>query len=168
MMLRQGLHICCFLVAISLLGTLVACTAGKAIPTDMAEPVSSERLDWETDPGRILMQPAAFYGSDEAIRITETVLLHQSNNSGWPQTYPLDLSGYSKYITFNDDAMIGVMTVLRDVAKGDEAYAFVDKERRQQAAAAVEKGIACILQCQIVRLVRGGQADGHPGRGGRR
>jgi PelA/Pel-15E family pectate lyase len=88
--------------------------------------------------------------SEKAIRIAENVLLHQSNNGGWPQTYLLDLSGYSKYITFNDDAMIGVMTVLCDVAERDEAYAFVDEERRQQAAVAVQKGIVCILQCQIV------------------
>jgi PelA/Pel-15E family pectate lyase len=62
----------------------------------------------------------------------------------------VDLSGYSNYITFNDDAMTSVITVLRDIAKGDELYSFVDKARQEKAAAAVEKGIACILQTQIV------------------
>ena len=43
------------------------------------------------------------------------LLKAQYPNGGWPQFYP-DLSGYYKHITFNDDAMIGVMKLLRDVA----------------------------------------------------
>jgi PelA/Pel-15E family pectate lyase len=208
------LGIVCLLVAIP------ACTA---VPARTAEPPPST-LRWQGGPGTSLRQPSEFYGSAEAIRIAETVLLYQSenggwpknydriaelsedkrqevllmkgrqdttfdngsthtevqflvrvyqatederykesalngidfmlkaqhDNGGWPQTYPLDLSGYSKYITFNDDAMIGVMTVLRDIAKGDGLYSFVDQERRERAAIAVQKGIACILQTQIV------------------
>ena len=37
----------------------------------------------------------------------------QYANGGWPQFYP-DTSGYRKYITFNDSAMVGVMKVLQD------------------------------------------------------
>ena len=43
------------------------------------------------------------------------LLKAQYANGGWPQFYP-DLSGYYKHITYNDDAMIGVLKLLRDVA----------------------------------------------------
>ena len=77
------------------------------------------------------------------------LLKAQYPNGGWPQFYP-DLSGYYKHITFNDDAMIGVMKLLRDVAAAKPAYAFVDEARRAAAARAVEKGIECILKTQVV------------------
>lgn len=73
----------------------------------------------------------------------------QYPNGGWPQFYP-DLSGHYKHITYNDDAMIGVMKLLRDVAAGNPNYAFVDDARRARAASAVEKGIECILKTQVV------------------
>ena len=71
----------------------------------------------------------------------------QYDNGGWPQSYPA--RGYSRYITFNDGAMIGVMSVLRDIARKKPEYAFVDEIRRQKAHDAVQKGIECILRCQI-------------------
>lgn len=77
------------------------------------------------------------------------LLKAQYANGGWPQFYP-DLSGYYKHITFNDNAMIGVMKLLRDVAAAKPAYAFVDEARRASAAKAVEKGIECILKTQVV------------------
>jgi PelA/Pel-15E family pectate lyase len=73
----------------------------------------------------------------------------QYQNGGWPQFYP-DLSGYYKHITFNDDAMVGVMKLLRDVAAAKPAYAFVDEARRADARKAVEKGIDCILKTQVM------------------
>ena len=77
------------------------------------------------------------------------LLKAQYPNGGWPQFYP-DLTGYYKHITYNDDAMIGVMKLLRDVAGGKAVYGFVDKERRARAASAVEKGIECILKTQVI------------------
>lgn len=77
------------------------------------------------------------------------LLKAQYPNGGWPQFYP-NLSGYYKHITFNDDAMIGVMKLLRDIAANKPAYAFVDETRRVAAARAVEKGIECILKTQVV------------------
>jgi PelA/Pel-15E family pectate lyase len=73
----------------------------------------------------------------------------QYANGGWPQFYP-DLKGYYKHITFNDDAMIGVMSLLREIARTQPPFAFVDEERRAKADSAVEKGIACILKCQVI------------------
>jgi len=73
----------------------------------------------------------------------------QYDNGGWPQFYP-NRRGYSRYITFNDNAMIGVMSVLRDIAEKKGDYTFVDEGRRRKAKEAVQKGIECILKCQIV------------------
>jgi PelA/Pel-15E family pectate lyase len=77
------------------------------------------------------------------------LLKAQYSNGGWPQFYP-NLTGYHKHITFNDDAMIGVMTLLCDVAAAKPVYAFVDDARRAAARRAVEKGIECILKTQVV------------------
>ena len=77
------------------------------------------------------------------------LLKAQYPNGGWPQFYP-DLNGYYKHITFNDNAMIGVMKLLRDVAASKPAYAFVDERRRAAAAKAVEKGIDVILKTQVI------------------
>ncbi|MEM1067303.1 MAG: pectate lyase [Planctomycetota bacterium] len=84
-----------------------------------------------------------------ALRGIEFMLAAQYDQGGWPQRYP-NAKGYSKHITFNDNAMIGVMTVLRDVAEGRTPYRFIDEETRNRAAAAVQNGIGCILNCQIV------------------
>ncbi len=77
------------------------------------------------------------------------LLKAQYPNGGWPQFYPLR-DGYYKHITFNDNAMINVMKLLRDVAAAKPAYTFVDDARRARAAKAVEKGIDVILKTQIV------------------
>jgi len=73
----------------------------------------------------------------------------QYDNGGWPQRYP-NPRGYSRHITFNDGAMIGAMSVLRDIAEKKPDYTFVDEGRRKQAEKAVQKGAECILKCQII------------------
>ena len=76
------------------------------------------------------------------------LLAAQYANGGWPQYFPLQ-EGYYTHITFNDNAMINVMEVLRDAAGGKDPFAFVDAARREKARAAVDRGIACILRCQV-------------------
>jgi len=76
------------------------------------------------------------------------ILKAQYGNGGWPQSYP-NAGGYSRHITFNDGAMTGVMTALRDIAQDEASYPFVNTKARAHCAEAVAKGIRCILQCQI-------------------
>jgi len=83
------------------------------------------------------------------IKGLDYLLKAQYGNGGWPQYYPR-LKGYYKHITFNDDAMTGVMELLRKVARKDRGYTFVDDARRSLAEKAVAKGIECILKTQIV------------------
>ena len=72
----------------------------------------------------------------------------QYPNGGWPQYFPLR-EGYYSRITYNDNAMVNVLTLLRDVSGGDAPYAFVDRPRRAQASAVVARGIDVILRSQI-------------------
>jgi len=76
------------------------------------------------------------------------LLAAQYPNGGWPQYFPLR-PGYYTHITFNDDAMADVLEVLRDASRGKEPFKFVDADRRARAAAAVAKGIECILRAQV-------------------
>jgi len=86
---------------------------------------------------------------DAFLKGVDYLLKAQYPNGGWPQYYPLR-AGYYSHITYNDNAMIGVMKLLRDIARRKPDYAFVDEDRRQRAEKAVEKGIECILKTQVV------------------
>jgi PelA/Pel-15E family pectate lyase len=76
------------------------------------------------------------------------LLSSQYENGGFPQFYPLK-KGYYTHITFNDDAMIGVLELFRDIAEKKGDYKFVDEDRRLKAEAAVKKGTALILKLQV-------------------
>jgi PelA/Pel-15E family pectate lyase len=75
-------------------------------------------------------------------------LAAQYPNGGWPQYFPLR-KGYYSNITFNDNAMIRVMTLLRDVSSGEGAFSFVDDAHKEAASLAVQKGVECILRTQV-------------------
>lgn len=85
---------------------------------------------------------------DGFVKGLDYLLKAQYANGGWPQYYPR-LTGYYKHITFNDDAMVGVMTLLREIARKGSAYGFVDDARRRKAEQSVQKGIDCILKTQV-------------------
>ena len=72
----------------------------------------------------------------------------QYPNGGWPQRFPLQ-DNYGRHITFNDNAMLGVMRVLKDISDNKPDYAFVSDSDRKHAKEAFDKGIDCILNCQI-------------------
>lgn len=76
------------------------------------------------------------------------LLAAQLPNGGWAQYYP-ERKGYYTHITFNDNAMVNVLKVLRAAAQKDPDYAFLSEERRTKAATAFIKGIECILRCQV-------------------
>jgi PelA/Pel-15E family pectate lyase len=76
------------------------------------------------------------------------ILSAQYANGGWPQFYP-DTSGYRKYITFNDGAMIGVMKLLQRIVNRDNDYKIIDKALYEKVFISFEKGIECILNSQI-------------------
>ncbi len=82
---------------------------------------------------------------NEGIRF---ILSAQYNNGGWPQFYP-DTSGYRKYITFNDGAMMGVIKLLQRVVNEESDYTIVDAKLYDKIVNSFEMGIECILNTQI-------------------
>lgn len=77
----------------------------------------------------------------------EAILSAQYPTGGWPQNFPPGKQ-YHRHITFNDGAMVGVMRFLREVARSPDLN-FVSEPQRRAAQAAFDRGIQCILRCQI-------------------
>ncbi len=143
----------------------------KAYHTEIERPADGGKLEWdgiatidngatyselrilaraitlETDKERAAKITAAFYQGIDA------VIEAQYKNGGWPQRFPPGQPGqaaYDKHITFNDNAMNRLMVELKEAAQGTAPYAFVDEEHRKKCQAAFDKGVDCILKCQIV------------------
>lgn len=76
------------------------------------------------------------------------LLSSQYENGGFPQFFPLK-KGYFSHITYNDDAMIGVLDLFRDIAEKADDHKFVDEERRKKCEASVAKGLALTLKLQV-------------------
>lgn len=73
----------------------------------------------------------------------------QYQNGGWPQYYP-DSALYRSQITYNDNAMVNVLNVLQDVVEKKNGFDVIGSPLRTAAAVAVQKGIQCILNTQII------------------
>ena len=74
----------------------------------------------------------------------------QYSNGGWPQFYPL-AEGYYTHITYNDDAMVNVLKLMRDAARGKAPLGFLPDSLRAKAKASLDKGVDCILKTQVVQ-----------------
>jgi len=76
------------------------------------------------------------------------ILKAQYQNGGWPQFYPLK-KGYYTHITYNDDAMVNVLLLLKEIANQTSFYSIKPpKETVEKAKKAFDKGIDCILKTQ--------------------
>lgn len=83
-------------------------------------------------------------------KAVDYLLSGQYANGGWPQFWP-EMHGYQIHITFNDDAMVNTMTLLRDIVLQKAPYQgkLTTKEQRKKAQTAFDKGVECILATQI-------------------
>nr|MBD3622676.1 pectate lyase [Sunxiuqinia sp.] len=86
---------------------------------------------------------------DGCLKGLEFMLDAQYENGGWPQYYPLK-ENYSRQITFNDGAYMGIMKTLRMIIQEDPSFSFLDDDIRLRIETAYEKGLECILNSQIV------------------
>ena len=75
------------------------------------------------------------------------ILAAQYPNGGFPQLHPPGKQ-YHRHITFNDGTMIRLLRLLRSVAD-DEWRGLVEPEGRDAARRALDRGVHCILGCQI-------------------
>lgn len=75
----------------------------------------------------------------------------EKSKGGWSQYWPLSGNGsYQDYITFNDDLMTNVLKILLDVNKNTGDFLdIVDDATRQKCQAAFDRGINCIIACQV-------------------
>lgn len=96
-----------------------------------------------TGPARAAAWRAAF------LRGTRYLLAAQYPNGGWPQVWPLE-GGYHDAVTYNDDAMVLVMELMRNVAEAQGDFAFTPRPLRTRARASFARGLHCILATQIV------------------
>lgn len=96
------------------------------------------------DPGA----PGAAPRRDAFARGLDYILAAQYPNGGFPQVYPL-AGGYHDAITFNDDAMVHILELLRAIAERKPAYAFVSADRAALAGERYARGLACVLATQL-------------------
>lgn len=88
----------------------------------------------------------------EAVRRGLYYLLSgQYAHGGWPQFWP-EKKGYHAQVTFNDDAMVNTLRLLRDVHRRQPPFQgdIAGRKLRRRSAKAFDKGIECILNTQIV------------------
>lgn len=84
------------------------------------------------------------------LKALQYILDGQYENGGWPQIWP-NTEGYHAHITFNDDAIANILFIFDDIRNERAPYEgdLLDKATRKQVATAFDKGIECILTCQI-------------------
>ncbi|SFC28063.1 pectate lyase, PelA/Pel-15E family [Parapedobacter composti] len=86
--------------------------------------------------------------ADAARRGVDYLLEAQYPGGGWPQYYP-DARLYRSQITYNDDAIINVLNLLKAIADGIHGDVF-DTDYRKKAQHAVDRGVQNILATQVV------------------
>lgn len=119
--------------------------------------------DATTEPMRFLAGAYRAHGDprhrDAFLRGLGWLLAAQYPTGCWPQVYPLQ-GGYHDAATYNDDAMVNALRVLRDVSWG--RFDFVPEPERRRAAGALERGVECVVASQVVvDGVRTGWAQQH-------
>ena len=87
---------------------------------------------------------------DAVVRGFDYMFKAQYANGGWPQFYPLS-EGYYTHITYNDDAMVNVLKLMRDAVKGKAPFGFLPDSIKAAAKTSLDKGISCILKTQVVQ-----------------
>jgi len=85
---------------------------------------------------------------DACLKGIDFILSAQYPNGGWPQFFP-DTSGYAKHITFNDGVMTGIMELLYGIVLKKKHFSFLDTRVHEKVKTAFDKGMECILKCQI-------------------
>jgi pectate lyase len=85
---------------------------------------------------------------DAFVKGYDYILKAQYPTGGWPQFFPPPAKTYHRHITFNDEAMVRLMLFLRETYTSSD-YGFLDEPRKTAARAAFDRGIDCILKCQV-------------------
>lgn len=147
------------------------CTGGWPKNIDMASPMTDEgkakvladksrKDDSTTDNNATSMQMtylARLYQATSDVKYrdgfrkgVDYLLSGQYKNGGWPQFWPV-MRDYQIHITFNDDAMVNTMEMLRDMYDGKAPYGgtLCDPSMKKRLKKAFDMGVECILATQI-------------------
>lgn len=86
------------------------------------------------------------------LRGLQMIRVAQKGCGGWSQYWPLSNdNGYQDYVTFNDDLVVNVLKILRDIYNNTGDFANItDAATREACQAAFNRGVQCILDCQII------------------
>lgn len=76
------------------------------------------------------------------------ILAAQYPTGGWPHSWPVFVNAYDHQATFNDDEMVDLMTLLREVATAPD-FQVLPAQRRAAAQAAFDRALDFILKTQI-------------------
>lgn len=85
---------------------------------------------------------------DSFLRGLNYIFDAQYPNGGFPQIYPL-AGSYHDAVTFNDDAMLHILQLLRDIGTRPAEFSFLSTEQIAQARERLDAGIRCTLSCQL-------------------
>jgi pectinesterase len=97
---------------------------------------------------RVTQKPEYRDSFDRALKMTLDAQYPQSG--GWPQEYPPPAKGYPRQVTFNDDAMVHVLNLMRDIGDSRSPdFAHVDEATRERCRKAFQLGLQCVLKAQI-------------------
>lgn len=91
--------------------------------------------------------PAYLKSAEKGI---EYLLSMQYANGGFPQYFP-NTSVYRKQVTYNDNAMINVLTILYNISEGKDGFDVVSSKLKDKSKVALQKGIACVLKTQVLQ-----------------
>lgn len=85
------------------------------------------------------------------LRGLQMIQTAQKGCGGWSQYLPLSNdNGYQDYITFNDDLMVNIMKLLRDICNNQGDFAdIMDAAARTWCQTAFNRALQCILDCQV-------------------
>jgi PelA/Pel-15E family pectate lyase len=97
---------------------------------------------------------------DAAVGGIEYLLTGQYENGGWPQEFP-NGDGYHLHITYNDNAMVRVLTLIRNVGLRAAPYEYLDASFVPRAEDSVARGISCILSSEVVSDTQAGWCAQH-------
>jgi PelA/Pel-15E family pectate lyase len=108
-----------------------------------------------TEQLRFLAAAHRALGDDRAkaafLRGLDYLYAAQMPNGCWPQVFPLQ-GGYHDAVTFNDDAIVHVLELMRDVTNGDSTVrSVIPADAHLRAGASMRRGIDCITASQVVR-----------------
>jgi PelA/Pel-15E family pectate lyase len=91
--------------------------------------------------------PAYLKSAEKGIQY---LLSMQYGNGGFPQYFP-NSAIYRKQVTYNDNAMINVLTILYNISEGKEGFDAVNSQLKDKSKVALQEGIACVLKTQVLQ-----------------